>query len=288
MHLVYQALDKKAVPSTLPPELERKHSLITTNNNNSNGFSSNDGNFIANFPSDIPPPLAPPVIIPPTLSHIPALVPMMPSLITDVDNLLTSPQSTATNNDWVITPQELSRFNNIFRESDADMDGLVSGSEIKDVFLQSGIPHICLAQIWSLCDTNQSGKLTSEQFALAMWFVERKKRGIDPPQILAPNMIPPSFRLDNINVGGASSNEILLTQTESQPAYSNPELEMISKEIEELAKERRLLETDVAQKEADIRIKTGEIRSLQVIIILYTLFYFFVFLFLIKILFIIE
>lgn len=39
---------------------------------------------------------------------------------------------------------------------------------------------------------------------------------------------------------------------------------MISKEIEELAQERRVLETEIAQKEADIRIKSGEVRSLQV------------------------
>lgn len=39
---------------------------------------------------------------------------------------------------------------------------------------------------------------------------------------------------------------------------------MISMEIEELAKERRIIETEVAQKEADIRIKSGEVRSLQV------------------------
>ena len=40
---------------------------------------------------------------------------------------------------------------------------------------------------------------------------------------------------------------------------------MISKEIEELTKERHIIEAEVAQKEADIRIKTGEMRSLQVI-----------------------
>lgn len=38
---------------------------------------------------------------------------------------------------------------------------------------------------------------------------------------------------------------------------------MISKEIEELTKERLVIEAEVAQKEADIRIKTGEMRSLQ-------------------------
>lgn len=48
------------------------------------------------------------------------------------------------------------------------------------------------------------------------------------------------------------------------PYASNPELDMISREIEELAREKRTLETDIAQKEADIKIKSGEIKSLQV------------------------
>jgi hypothetical protein len=48
------------------------------------------------------------------------------------------------------------------------------------------------------------------------------------------------------------------------PYQSTPELDMISKEIAELALEKRNLETDIAQKEADITIKSGEIKSLQV------------------------
>jgi hypothetical protein len=39
---------------------------------------------------------------------------------------------------------------------------------------------------------------------------------------------------------------------------------MITKDIEELGKEKHVLETDIAQKEADIKIKNGEIKSLQV------------------------
>lgn len=38
---------------------------------------------------------------------------------------------------------------------------------------------------------------------------------------------------------------------------------MISKEIEELMKERHAIEAEVAQKEADIRIKAGQMRSLE-------------------------
>lgn len=46
----------------------------------------------------------------------------------------------------------------------------------------------------SLCDTCQTGKLNKEQFALAMWLIKQKLRGIDPPASLTPDMIPPSMR----------------------------------------------------------------------------------------------
>jgi hypothetical protein len=42
---------------------------------------------------------------------------------------------------------------------------------------------------------------------------------------------------------------------------------MITKDIEELGKEKHILEPDIAQKEADIKIKSGEIKSLQVSIL---------------------
>ena len=36
----------------------------------------------------------------------------------------------------------------MFKKADLDQDGYVSGTEIKDVFLQSGIPQTVLAHIW--------------------------------------------------------------------------------------------------------------------------------------------
>lgn len=39
---------------------------------------------------------------------------------------------------------------------------------------------------------------------------------------------------------------------------------MITKDIEQLSREKIALETDIAQKEADIKIRSGEIKSLQV------------------------
>ncbi|XP_065088849.1 epidermal growth factor receptor substrate 15-like 1 isoform X2 [Ochlerotatus camptorhynchus] len=255
MHLVYEALDKRAIPATLPPQLQRNaqntgSSFTSATNGSFDAFGSGgDGGFVANFPTDIaPPPAVPPLpainrAIPPPIVPPAPLVPLIPTGATD---------PIATGNAWVVTTLERCRYEETFNKSDMDRDGLVSGHEIKEVFIQSGLAQNVLAHIWALCDTNQIGKLRLEEFCLAMWLVERAKKGIDPPQALAPNMVPPSLRKNS-----------LIAAPEPKPTYNNPELEMISKEIEELAKERRLLEQEVAQKEADVRIKNGEMRSLQ-------------------------
>ncbi|XP_076386138.1 epidermal growth factor receptor pathway substrate 15 isoform X2 [Megachile rotundata] len=227
MHLVYKALEKYAIPSVLPPELmppgKRKDSIPITKSPASIGI-------ITTAPPPIPP-----------LPNV-SSVKSMPSMDT-----------AKTNVQWVVSSEDQIAAEKLFLQADLDMDGYVSGIEIKDVFLQSGLPQTVLADIWSLCDTMQTGKLNKEQFALAMWFIKQKLRGIDPPATLTPDMIPPSMRkpsdtiVENNNISG----------------YSNPELDMISKDIAELVRERQSMEQDIAQKEADIKIKNGEIKSLQ-------------------------
>lgn len=56
----------------------------------------------------------------------------------------------------------------------------------------------------------------------------------------------------------------ILQENNNVTPYSNPELDMIGKDIEELVKEKLTLESEIIQKEADIKIKNGEVKSLQV------------------------
>ncbi|XP_031620846.1 epidermal growth factor receptor substrate 15-like 1 isoform X2 [Contarinia nasturtii] len=254
MHLVYQALDKRAIPQALPAELQRSARKV----------SAPSDNFVANFDvANIGPPPIPP--LPAVFNNLPPAIPPMPqpNCQNSVPSFLGSSSQPVT--DWVVSSTDKARYDIIFAKSDLDKDGLVSGGEIKGIFVQSGIPQMCLAQIWALCDTNQSGKLTAEQFALAMWLVERKKKnGIEPPNVLAPNMVPPSLRTNNVvNLGDLIAPAAVQPIEPQRQVYTNPELEMIAKEIEELANERRQLESELVQKEADIRIKNGEVRNLQ-------------------------
>lgn len=175
MHLVYRALDSRAIPSSLPKELQKPPKV------DNNDFGAE---FVANFPTDIVP-VAP--VIPPSRPPAP-IQPIAAPLIPAISS------SSVAKGEWVLTTVEKLKYQEIFERSDLDKDGLVSGGEIRDVFLKSGLPQNMLAHIWALCDSQQLGKLNSEQFALACWLIDRKKKGIDPPQVLSAEMIPPSMR----------------------------------------------------------------------------------------------
>lgn len=49
---------------------------------------------------------------------------------------------------WVVSADERAKYEVMFVQTDVDKDGYVSGHEIKDVFLQSGVPQSVLAHIW--------------------------------------------------------------------------------------------------------------------------------------------
>lgn len=54
----------------------------------------------------------------------------------------------------------------------------------------------CACFCRELCDIGDIGKLSRDQFALALYLINQKlSKGVDPPQTLSPEMIPPSDRL---------------------------------------------------------------------------------------------
>uniref|UniRef100_A0A8D8QW53 Epidermal growth factor receptor substrate 15-like 1 n=1 Tax=Cacopsylla melanoneura TaxID=428564 RepID=A0A8D8QW53_9HEMI len=209
MHLVYKALEKFAIPATLPPELLPPAKRKT----------------VEKLKSSAPPAL-PPAPVP-----------------------------------WVVSKEDQARYETMFTRADQDMDGFVNGPEIKHVFLSANLPQHVLANIWSLADIQQAGKLNKEQFCLALWLVQRKLQGNELPSSLTPEMVPPSMR--GPAAAGAGGATAAPAPQQPPPPPSNPEMDMISKDIAELSGERTHLENDIAGKQADITIKSGEIKSLQ-------------------------
>ncbi|XP_042205854.1 epidermal growth factor receptor substrate 15-like 1 isoform X2 [Homarus americanus] len=220
MHLIYKVLENNPLPPSVPQEM----------------LSSAQRAGVAQGP--VPAPLAPPSQVTPT--NVAKQQPSKPS----------GPPPAP----WVISAAEKARYDVMFHNADLDKDGYVSGQEIKGVFLQSGLPQMVLAHIWNLCDMKQTGKLTSEQFALAMWFIQQKLAGTDPPAALTPEMIPPTMRPKP----SSESNVV-----PAKPQYSNPELQLVADEIEELNADKLKLESEIHQKEANIRVKNNELKNLQ-------------------------
>uniref|UniRef100_A0A3B3S1A6 Epidermal growth factor receptor pathway substrate 15 n=1 Tax=Paramormyrops kingsleyae TaxID=1676925 RepID=A0A3B3S1A6_9TELE len=159
---------------------------------------------------------------------------------------------------WVVTPTEKAKYDEMFTKTDADMDGLVSGPEVRDIFLKTGLPSTTLARIWQLCDMNNMGKLTRDQFALALHLINQKlTKGIEPPQSLLPEMIPPSDRMTSIfckNVTG-------IDQAADFSAIK--ELDSLSNEIVDLQREKTAVEQEIKEREESIRQRSSEVQDLQ-------------------------
>ncbi|XP_031410849.1 epidermal growth factor receptor substrate 15-like [Meleagris gallopavo] len=144
---------------------------------------------------------------------VPGAMPLIPSSASSKDSHQSLPPvgilaAKTPLTQWVVSPADKIKYDEIFVKTDKDMDGFVSGVEARELFLKTGLPSALLAHIWALCDTKDCGKLSKEQFALAFYLINQKlTKGIDPPQALTPEMIPPSDRSVTLqkNVQGLNS-----------------------------------------------------------------------------------
>ncbi|KAL2772552.1 epidermal growth factor receptor substrate 15 isoform A [Daubentonia madagascariensis] len=154
---------------------------------------------------------------------------------------------------WVVSPAEKAKYDEIFLKTDKDMDGFVSGLEVREIFLKTGLPSALLAHIWALCDTKDCGKLSKDQFALAFHLINQKLiKGIDPPHILTPEMIPPSDR--------ASLQKNIIGSSPVADFSAIKELDTLNNEIVDLQREKNNVEQDLKEKEDTIKQRTSEVQ----------------------------
>nr|XP_034358062.1 epidermal growth factor receptor substrate 15 isoform X1 [Arvicanthis niloticus] len=157
---------------------------------------------------------------------------------------------------WVVSPAEKAKYDEIFLKTDKDMDGYVSGLEVRETFLKTGLPSALLAHIWSLCDTKDCGKLSKDQFALAFHLINQKLiKGIDPPHILTPEMIPPSDR--------SSLQKNIIGSSPVADFSAIKELDTLNNEIVDLQREKNNVEQDLKEKEDTVKQRTSEVQDLQ-------------------------
>ncbi|CAG5861147.1 unnamed protein product [Menidia menidia] len=232
MYLVYRALEGEPVPMSLPPPLVP--------------------------PSKRKKPAVPPVM--PLLPSPPSVKDTRPShagskAMPHPPKPTPTPIPTPAASPWVVSAADKAKYDELFNKTDGDMDGLVSGPEVRDIFLKTGLPSATLARIWELCDIGDIGKLSREQFALALYLINLKlTKGLEPPQSLSPEMIPPSDR-QNIKQNNAANLAADFSAIK--------ELDSLSNEIFELQREKSSMEEEIKEKEEAIQQRSSEVQDLQ-------------------------
>ncbi|KAI9495580.1 hypothetical protein BDB00DRAFT_812531 [Zychaea mexicana] len=92
---------------------------------------------------------------------------------------------------WNVTPQEKAQFDIFFDKIDGQESGYVQGAEAVEFFKNSRLPEGELAHIWDLADSKQQGRLTRDQFAVAMHLIHKRLRGEMLPTSLPQSLMPP-------------------------------------------------------------------------------------------------
>ncbi|KAM7379584.1 hypothetical protein PAMP_005130 [Pampus punctatissimus] len=272
MHLVYRAMENEPVPTTLPA------SLIPPSKRKKSGVALPGAVAVLPAMSGLTAGSAP-------LKETRNTPPLGSATPLSTTTISLSPKHSFKSSsqpavNWVVPVADRERYDDIFKKTDTDNDGLVTGTEVIEIFMQSSLSQTMLAQIWGLADTKQTGKLTREQFSLAMYLIQQKVvKGMDPPSTLTPDMIPPSERTA-ASVAGPSYMGLMSAVRPEYAALANicrdstsstgsaeltgiKELDDLSQEIAQLQREKFIMEQEIREKEETIRQQNSEVQDMQ-------------------------
>ncbi|KZT03547.1 EF-hand [Laetiporus sulphureus 93-53] len=95
---------------------------------------------------------------------------------------------------WAINPVVKARFDTFFDTLDPWRKGYIEGDIAVTFFAKSKLPDNVMADIWDLADVNHDGRLTRDEFAIAMQLIRETIKGKELPSQLPPSLIPPSLQ----------------------------------------------------------------------------------------------
>eukprot|EP01119_Soliformovum_irregulare_P022129 TRINITY_DN7512_c1_g1_i2.p1 TRINITY_DN7512_c1_g1~~TRINITY_DN7512_c1_g1_i2.p1 ORF type:complete len:622 (+),score=167.17 TRINITY_DN7512_c1_g1_i2:65-1930(+) len=95
---------------------------------------------------------------------------------------------------WAAIPQELQEWRVLFNQIDTGRTGFITASQIKDLFLSSGIEKDTLGRIWSLSDRDRDQKLDINEYCLAKYLMAAKMRGETLPADVPSQLLQSIFQ----------------------------------------------------------------------------------------------
>uniref|UniRef100_F1KQL1 Intersectin-1 n=1 Tax=Ascaris suum TaxID=6253 RepID=F1KQL1_ASCSU len=115
--------------------------------------------------------------------------------------------------DWTIAHHNKLKYCQQFNQLDKGRVGTLSGVHARNVLAQSQLPNVTLAEIWNLSDVNKDGRLSVEEFCIAMHLIDSVKAGFLLPKKLPPELLSMCVR---------SKSESPVLDVNASPAQKAP------------------------------------------------------------------
>ncbi|XP_075053310.1 intersectin-1 isoform X2 [Mixophyes fleayi] len=126
--------------------------------------------------------------------------------------------------EWAVPQSSRLKYRQLFNSHDKTMSGHLTGPQARTILMQSSLPQAQLASIWNLSDIDQDGKLTAEEFILAMHLIDVAMSGQTLPPVLPADYIPPSFRRVRSGSGISLMSSVSVDQRlPEEPAEEEPQ-----------------------------------------------------------------
>ncbi|XP_045464724.1 intersectin-1 isoform X2 [Harmonia axyridis] len=196
-------------------------------------------------------------VMPPVIPQVPVASSTPRASVTSLDKSapVESPQA-----EWTVPHQTKLKYTQLFNTTDRTRSGFLSGVQARNIMIQSKLPQNILAQIWSLSDMDADGRLSCEEFVLAMHLCEIATTGHPIPAKLPLDLIPPTFRKTtkslsrtaSISSQGSAPPELDPASTLLQTSFEDKRKENFEKGQAELERRRKQL-LDQQRKEAEER-----------------------------------
>ncbi|OAD53884.1 Intersectin-2, partial [Eufriesea mexicana] len=162
-----------------------------------------------------------------------------------------SPQSV----EWAVPHQTKLKYTQLFNTWDRTRSGFLSGPQARNIMVQSQLPQKVLAQIWALSDMNSDGRLSCDEFVLAMHLCDIVKNGEKIPTTLPIELIPPAFRRQrqsSLTLSQPGTENVDPSAGMPQTSFEDKRKENFEKGQAELERRRKAL-LEIQRKEQEER-----------------------------------
>ncbi|XP_064922965.1 intersectin-1 isoform X8 [Columba livia] len=133
--------------------------------------------------------------------------------------------------EWAVPQSSRLKYRQLFNSHDKTMSGHLTGPQARTILMQSSLPQAQLATIWNLSDIDQDGKLTAEEFILAMHLIDVAMSGQPLPPVLPPEFIPPSFRRVRSGSGISAVSSVSVDQRLPEEPALEEEQQQLEKKL---------------------------------------------------------